>query len=456
MKSDKNCYPLVHFAPSYGWMNDPNGLVYHDGVYELYYQHNPEGTEWNRMTWGHARSRDLLHWKECGDVLYPDKNGTMFSGCAVLNERGLLGFPKDAILYFYTAAGHNSAESKGKPFSIRMAVSIDGGNTLEKYGAEVIPSAGWESRDPKVFYHSQTKAYIMVLWIKDNQFGIWRSEDLRCFKQTQVLSLKAGFECPDLFELPVIDDNDEICDKRFVFWAADGSYYVGSFDGYQFRQEQERKLAYLQTPGGILPYAAQSFSGMQDRVVMMAWLRTKCVADQTTGLMSIPRELGLLKKGSELLLYLKLPERIKELEGRRQKVSRGQSFIVSDSDGEKAIVVKLHFSDNDVHQNVYHGYHSEEIAWSLAFMGIEDKELLHIECLKDTQMLKIRHGLVTEFMEISVAVTNLELIYDRGTLEASGNRGEVYFVLDFPELRASPCREFSLESGKVEAECAAI
>ncbi len=78
--SEQSFLPDIHFAPSYGWINDPNGLVFHDGIYELYYQHNPDGIEWNRMTWGHARSTDMLHWEEMGDVLFPDENGTMFSG----------------------------------------------------------------------------------------------------------------------------------------------------------------------------------------------------------------------------------------------------------------------------------------------------------------------------------------------------------------------------------------
>ena len=210
MTEKNNMYkPSLHFTPSYGWMNDPNGLVYHDGIYELYYQHNPRGIDWNCMTWGHARGTDLLHWEDLGDVLEPDENGLMFSGCAIRNDRGLLGLPEDALLFFYTAAGHSSRESKGKPYTIRLAYSTDGGNTLIKKdgklaNGEVIETLAAENRDPKVFWHEESGAYILVLWIENNDFGIWRSEDLEQFTMTQRVTLESGYECPDLFRLPVI------------------------------------------------------------------------------------------------------------------------------------------------------------------------------------------------------------------------------------------------------------
>ncbi len=461
MKADKKYIPLVHFAPFFGWLNDPNGLIYHDGIYELYYQHNPEGTEWNRMTWGHACSTDLLNWEEKGDVLFPDENGTMFSGCAISNEHELLGLPKEAIIYFYTAAGHHSAESMGKPFSIRMAVSLDGGNSLTKCDGEVIPSPGWESRDPKVFYHAETGAYIMVLWIADNIFGIWRSENLKEFRQTQVVSLDGGFECPDLFELPVYDVNGSLLEKKYVFWAADGSYYVGSFDGYCFRQEQERKHAYLKTPGGSLPgntlsYAAQSYYGIPGRIISVSWLRTRSIADTTTGVMSLPRELSLVKKGTEYLLRSTLPKEISDKESNKSHLGCGEAFIIPKDTGKKAIISRLQINRDESCGKGIHGYHSEEISWSISFLGSDTEDLLHIECMKDTGMLKLRHGLVTDFMEGCGYMTEVEFIYDKGILEVCAVDGTTYFVLDFPELRADTCIGFKIETGNIEAECSLL
>lgn len=320
MTEKNNMYkPSLHFTPSYGWMNDPNGLVYHDGIYELYYQHNPRGIDWNCMTWGHARGTDLLHWEDLGDVLEPDENGLMFSGCAIRNDRGLLGLPKDALLFFYTAAGHSSRESKGKPYTIRLAYSTDGGNTLIKKdgiceAGEIMETLAAENRDPKVFWHEESGAYILVLWIENNDFGIWRSENLEQFTMTQRVTPESGYECPDLFRLPVISTKEggrETGEEKWVFWTAHGYYYVGSFDGYEFHQEQERRCASQMGPDVVLPYAAQTFSG-PEKVLSVSWLRTKCVGGRTTGMMSIPKEFSLIRNKDGYILRQNFPSAVME------------------------------------------------------------------------------------------------------------------------------------------------
>ena len=117
--------PSIHFTPQTGWMNDPNGLVYADGVYHLYFQHNPFDVQWENMSWGHAVSKDLLHWEQKDDVLFPDETGTMFSGSGIVNDRKMLGLPEDALVFFYTAAGNNNKWSAGKQFTQRIAYSTD-------------------------------------------------------------------------------------------------------------------------------------------------------------------------------------------------------------------------------------------------------------------------------------------------------------------------------------------
>ena len=97
--------PVLHFTSGTGWINDPNGLICENGRWQLYFQHNPFNTEWENLCWGSAVSEDLVHWRQRDVALWPDETGTMFSGCGIVNERGLLGLPKDALLYFYTAAG---------------------------------------------------------------------------------------------------------------------------------------------------------------------------------------------------------------------------------------------------------------------------------------------------------------------------------------------------------------
>ncbi|MDE7206078.1 MAG: glycoside hydrolase family 32 protein, partial [Lachnospiraceae bacterium] len=132
--------PLIHFAADAGWTNDPNGLVYADGVYHFYFQYNPFNTSWQNMSWGHAVSADLLHWEQKDTVMFPDESGTMFSGCAITNEREMLGLPKDALLFFYTAAGDANEWSKGLAFTQKIAYSLDGGKTLIKMPDPCLPT----------------------------------------------------------------------------------------------------------------------------------------------------------------------------------------------------------------------------------------------------------------------------------------------------------------------------
>lgn len=425
--------PAVHFTPSYGWMNDPNGLVYHDGIYELYYQHNPRGIDWNCMTWGHARGTDLLHWEDLGDVLEPDENGLMFSGCAIRNDRRLLGLPKDALLFFYTAAGHSSRESKGKPYTIRLAYSTDGGNTLIKKdgiceAGEIMETLAAENRDPKVFWHEESGAYILVLWIENNDFGIWRSEDLEQFTMTQRVTLESGYECPDLFRLPVISTKEggrETGEEKWVFWTAHGYYYVGSFDGYEFHQEQERRCASQMGPDVVLPYAAQTFSG-PEKVLSVSWLRTKCVGGRTTGMMSIPKEFSLIRNKDGYILRQNFPSAVMEA------FAQTENGIL---DG--ACCLKL-CNQNPlpfVPEPETMGMHDEDMEWEIRFLSKETC-LLKLECQRDTKKLFFTRGIVTDSCETGCELENLELIYDHGILELLGNNGTFYLAVDFPELRA--------------------
>lgn len=425
--------PAVHFTPSYGWMNDPNGLVYHDGIYELYYQHNPRGIDWNCMTWGHARGTDLLHWEDLGDVLEPDENGLMFSGCAIRNDRGLLGLPKDALLFFYTAAGHSSRESKGKPYTIRLAYSTDGGKTLIKKdgiceAGEIMETLAAENRDPKVFWHEESGAYILVLWIENNDFGIWRSEDLEQFTMTQRVTLESGYECPDLFRLPVISTKEggrETGEEKWVFWTAHGYYYVGSFDGYEFHQEQERRCASQMGPDVVLPYAAQTFSG-PEKVLSVSWLRTKCVGGRTTGMMSIPKEFSLIRNKDGYILRQNFPSAVMEA------FAQTENGIL---DG--ACCLKL-CNQNPlpfVPEPETMGMHDEDMEWEIRFLSKETC-LLKLECQRDTKKLFFTRGIVTDSCETGCELENLELIYDHGILELLGNNGTFYLAVDFPELRA--------------------
>ncbi len=287
--------PLLHFTPERGWLNDPNGLVYQNGQYHLYFQHNPMDTRWGNMSWGHAVSRDLLHFEFLDPVLYPDQYGAVYSGCGLVNERSLLGLSGDALVFYYTAAGGKNAWSGRRKFTQRIAVSTDGGRRLEKLPREALGMLEEDSRDPKVFWHEETGAYIMVLWLCGNTFGFFRSEDLQNWENTSRIELEGGFECPDLFPL--------CCEEEtvWVFTCADGLYYLGQFDGYVFYTDGVQKRAYLNG----LPYAAQTYSGTKDRVISIPWLRTCNEGKPYTGMMGLPKELGLTGASGGMRLVMR-------------------------------------------------------------------------------------------------------------------------------------------------------
>ncbi|SFR58160.1 glycoside hydrolase family 32 protein [Anaeromicropila populeti] len=282
--------PHIHFTPQYGWMNDPNGLVYYEGQYHMYFQYNPFDTQWDNMSWGHAVSDDLLHWHQKDTTLLPDEDGMIFSGCGLVNKLGKMNLPEDSLLFFYTAAGGINQISKEKLSVQKMAYSLDKGNTLIKMDKAVVPTICKENRDPKIFWHEETKAYIMCLWLEENDFAILRSVDLENWELSQRLTLQKGFECPDLFQLPVSSGG-----SKWVFWCADGYYYMGDFDGYQFITDGNRKSAYKTK----LPYAAQTISNLDGRVISIPWLRTNGCFKRYRGAMGIPREFSLIEKNGE-------------------------------------------------------------------------------------------------------------------------------------------------------------
>ena len=291
--------PALHFTAETGWINDPNGLVYADGVYHLYYQWNPFGTEWGNMHWGHAVSRDLITWEHRPVALMPDEFGTVYSGCGWQDHEGVAGFGKDALLFYYTAAGGSNQWStdQGNKHTQRLAISTDGGETLQKVGT-VIEHIKGENRDPKVFWHAESGAYIMVLYLDGTEFAIFRSADLLHWQESQRFSAERMWECPGLFALPVEDRPGE---KKWVFWSADGYYRIGDFDGYAFHPETEVLTGYDTKLG----YAAQTFAGVEDRVVSMTWLRTQQDAGGFRGMMAIPTKLSLKECQDGLRLFFR-------------------------------------------------------------------------------------------------------------------------------------------------------
>ena len=313
--------PEIHFTAEYGWINDPNGLIYADGVYHLYYQWNPYGTDWGNMHWGHAVSSDLIRWEHRPTAMEPDEYGTIYSGSAFRDSKNASGFGKDALLFYYTASGGRNEWSleRGNLHTQRIAVSNDGGETLLKKET-IIPNIIGENRDPKVFWHEKSGAYIMVLYLEETEFMILRSEDMLHWTESQRFCADKMWECPNLMELPVRrkSGGDDRYESKWVFWSADGYYMIGEFDGYRFTPETEVLEAY----DTKLPYAAQTYSGIEDRTVHIAWYRTENDKGGFRGMMSIPTELSLIETEEGLRIAFKP---VKELWDRTRKLAAVRS-----------------------------------------------------------------------------------------------------------------------------------
>lgn len=340
----QNVYPFrpqLHFAPPVGWNNDPNGLVYQDGVYHLYYQWNPFGVEWGNMQWGHAVSKNLIHWEHKKEALVPNETGQMYSGCAIVDEKNKLGYGKNSLLFYYTAAGGMNDWSKeaGNTFTQRVAYSTDGGENLQFSDKFLMENIERENRDPKIFYHEESGAYIMSLYLDECEFGIYRSTDLIHWEKTQKLEFDDMWECPDLFKVSVINEENV---EKWIFWSADGYYVVGEFDGHQFKAESKVKKAYI----GALPYAAQTYANVKDRVISVPWIRILNDWGNYRGLMAIPQELSLKKVGDEYIMRIKPVRELEQIEQRRVELEDAKEGFSFHLEG-KAMKLSLKWGQED-------------------------------------------------------------------------------------------------------------
>jgi len=275
-----------HFSPRRGWNNDPNGCVFYRGEYHLFFQHNPYGWDWGNMHWGHAVSKDLVHWKELGDKLLPDAMGPMFSGSAVVDWNNTSGFGKDGkapLVLFYTAAGNPTVQC--------LAYSIDGRHFTKYAGNPILKEVTGGNRDPKVIWHEPTKQWVMTLYVELNKIHTIHFFTSSNLKDWKFASKTDGFfECPDFFELNL--DGDPV-KRRWVLTGASSEYQVGTFDGKTFQPETTK------TPGhrGKGFYAAQTFSDIPQadaRRIQLGWFQTPTPGMPFNQSMTIPLELGLV------------------------------------------------------------------------------------------------------------------------------------------------------------------
>jgi sucrose-6-phosphate hydrolase SacC (GH32 family) len=310
--------PQFHFSSRRGWNNDPNGLMFYGGEYHLFYQHNPYGWKWGNMHWGHAVSKDLVHWEELPDALFPDELGTVFSGSGVVDSRNSGGFKtgaEDVLVCVYTSAGGTSRQSKDQPFTQSIATSNDRGRTWVKYGANpVLNHIVGHNRDPKVVWHEPTGRWVMALYLDKHDYALFGSPNLRQWSKLCDVQLPGCSECPDFFELPV-DGNPG--STKWVFWGANGTYQLGTFDGSLFTPEGEPQ----RFDWGGNSYAAQTWSNIpaeDGRRIQMAWARVDLPGMPFNQHLTFPCELSLRTTEDGIRLFAQPVQEIERLHGRQR------------------------------------------------------------------------------------------------------------------------------------------
>ena len=333
--------PAYHFSPDSGWMNDPNGLVYLDGEYHLFFQHNPDSTVWGPMHWGHAISKDLIHWEEQKIALYPDSLGTIFSGSAVVDKSNTAGFGENAMVAIFTH--HNQAiehEKTGLHQYQSIAYSTDKGRSWTKYeGNPVLPNPGiWDFRDPKVFWHEGSSQWVMVLATKQT-ISFYTSPNLKEWSHSGEFGEGVGahggvWECPDLLKFSTSEG-----DKWVLIVSLNpggpntGSatqYFGGDFDGKAFTSTQTdtRWMDY-----GPDDYAGVTFSNVGERHILVGWMSNweyanVVPASKWRSAMTIARELSLSKVADKWILA---SEPVKELQSVTSPINLDTETLKTDS-----------------------------------------------------------------------------------------------------------------------------
>ena len=329
--------PTYHHTPTYGWMNDPNGMFYKDGVYHLYYQWNPYGSQWENMTWGHSSSRDLIHWEAQPTAIEADALGTIFSGSCVVDKKN------DRVVAFYTSAGQNQVQS--------MAVSKDNGVTFQKNPTNpILTSNDPDFRDPKAFWNPEIQKWNLILAV-GQEMRIYSSSNLKDWTYESSFGKGYGnhdgvWECPDLMKLQVRGTDKQkwmlLCNINpgGPFGGSATQYFVGEFDGKKFTCEHKdtRWMDY-----GKDHYATVTFDNAPDgRRIALAWMSNWQYANQVPtqqfrSANSVPRDLNLFEYKGETYCSVTPSKELLALRGKKVKKPTQTCEIVVDTKGKTEI-----------------------------------------------------------------------------------------------------------------------
>jgi fructan beta-fructosidase len=410
--------PQVHFTSRRGWLNDPNGMVFFQGEYHLFYQHNPYGWAWGNMHWGHAVSKDLVHWEELPIAIHPAKFGDWaFSGSAVVDGANTGGFKtgeEDVLVAAYTSTGRGEC----------IVTSNDRGRTWTEYAGN--PVVKHQGRDPRLLWHAPSSQWVMAVYHEEGKkqsIAFHTSPDLKTW--THRSTIDGFYECPDLFELPVDGDGAK---ARWVLLAADGRYVLGSFDGREFKPEGDKKTVWH---GSF--YASQTFSNAPGhRRIQIGWARGTDFPDMPFNQqMNVPVELTL-KTAADGVRMLAMP--VKEIE-----LLRGEKREWKNFDMNQKTVVDASAEPADVEMTFRPGT-AEHI-----YIGVRDIFLVYDV---KRQQLASRNNKAS--LPPIDGVVRLRAIIDRGSVEVFGNGGLVAMCI--PVLSKFTGYSFKADGGNAQVD----
>lgn len=461
--SNRETYrPVYHHTPMYGWMNDPNGMFYKDGVYHLYFQYNPYGSMWGNMTWGHSTSTDLTHWTYEGTAIVPDAWGAIFSGSCVVDKDNTAGFGKGAVVAFYTSA---KSTPWGDIQSQSMAYSLDNGKTFIKYEHNpILTSTERDFRDPKVFWYAPGKHWVMMLAV-GQEMQIYSSGNLKVWKKESSFGAMQGahggvWECPDLVELPIEGTKEKkwvlICNLNpgGPFGGSAAQYFVGSFDGKKFVNESPTQTKWLDW--GKDNYATVTWSNAPaGRCIALGWMSNWQYANnvpttQYRSANTIARDLTLYRVGGELYLKSKPSPEIKKARAEEKKIPtfevKGNYEVASLlADNKGAYEIEMAIENKG----------TSKIDFSLMNEKGEKVAMYYDVVRKQFVMDRSASGIVgfsRDFPAVTVAPVrntdqiHLRLFIDRSSVEAFGEEGEYVMTnLVFP---AEPYNRMVFSSDK--------
>ncbi|WP_304382103.1 DUF4980 domain-containing protein [uncultured Duncaniella sp.] len=454
--------PVYHHTPSYGWMNDPNGMFYKDGVWHLYYQYNPYGSKWQNMSWGHSTSKDLIHWTHEPIAIEPTGLGTVFSGSCALDTTDSAGFGSDAVIGMYTSAGVSQTQS--------LVWSKDNGRTFEFYPSNPVITLESEARDPNMFWDAKAGQWVLVLaHALDHEMLIFTSPDMKDWTLRSSFG-KVGaqdgvWECPDLFKLKVDGTDKEkwvlICNLNpgGIFGGSATQYFVGDFDGNTFKADTDAagNIPVKWMDFGKDHYATVSWSDAPDnRRTAIGWMSNWQYAGEVPTMQfrsanTLPRDLSLFTASDGELYLASTPSP-------EMKALRGTPTVsVRNTDiRKKAVSCPLPAANGGVCEILVdvNARKSSKINLTLANNAGEKVVMLYDVAAHTLSFDRRESGIVDfsqDFPAVTVAPTfeengkiSLRIFIDKSSIEVFGNDGRFAMTnLVFPE---NPYTSLSISS----------